>query len=123
MKKVILMTAIIGLFLSPVFSQIHRPYKEDPALRKLSAIRNQEPFKLKDPIYIGSPGNGLMTPNYFSFPKYNERNFLNMQIPLESRVPDQLVDGMPCFAPRGYFPMPVVKPNSAIKYSLLIKRY
>ena len=123
MKKFILITAVIGLFLSPAFAQINRPFKDDPALRKLSDFRNNEPFKLKDPNYFKSPAIGLMTPNYFSFPKYNGRNFPDMQIPLESRVPDQFVDGMPCFVPRGYFPMPVVKPDPGIKYSLLIKRY
>ena len=123
MKKFILITAIIGLFLTQAFSQINKPFIGDPALRKLSDFRNQAPFKLKDPIYLRSPGNGLITPNYFSFPKYNERNFLNRQIPLASLVPEQFPDRMPCLNPQGHFPMPVVKPDSTIKYSLLIKRY
>lgn len=123
MKKFILITAIIGLFFTQAFSQINRPFIGDPALRKLSDFRNQAPFKLKDPIYLRSPGNGLITPNYFSFPKYNELNFLNSQIPLESSAHEQSIDKMPCLIPQGHFSMPVVKPDSTIKYSLLIKRY
>lgn len=123
MKKFILITAIIGLFLTPAFSQINRPFKGDPALRRLSHFGYQEPFKLSDSIYFRSPGNGFLSRNYLRFPKYDERNFYNRQIPFESIVPDQSSDRMPCLIPRGYFPMPVVKPNPAIRYSLLIKRY
>ena len=123
MKRFILITAIIGLFLIPAFSQINRGFKWDPALRKFSDFRNQESFKLRDSIYFRSPGNDFSNRNYLRFPKYNERNFYNRQIPLESLVPDRSSDRMPCLIPRGYFPMPVVKPNPWIKYSLLIKRY
>ena len=123
MKKFILFTAVISLFLTPAFSQINRPFKGDPALRRLSDFRNKEPFKLSDSIYFRSPGNDLSNRNYLRFPKYSERNFYNRQIPLESLVPERSFDGMPCFLPRGYFPMPVVKPDPKIKYSLLIKRY
>ena len=123
MKKFILFTAVIGLFLTPAFAQINRPFKDDPALRKLSDFRNKEPFKLRDPVYFRSQVNGLLDNNYPHFPKYSKRNFFNRQNPLESRVPVQSSDRMPCLIPQGYLPMPVVKPDSAIKYSLLIKRY
>jgi len=35
----------------------------------------------------------------------------------------QTFDNMPCLKPKGYFPVPFYKPDSTVKYTLLIKKH
>lgn len=35
----------------------------------------------------------------------------------------QTFDNMPCIKPEGFFPMPIDRPDSTVKYTLLIKKH
>jgi hypothetical protein len=123
MKKFILITALIGLFLTPAFSQINGHIKRDQLLGDLSGFRYPQPFIWSDSTGFKSPLNRGRFHHDPPFPNYNEKKFFDRQISFGGIVPERSLDGMMCFRPRGYFPMPVVKPDPSVRYSLLIKRY
>ena len=123
MKKLILLNAFIILLLTPVFSQTVGHFKIDTTFRDRSIFRFQKPFNLSDTIHFNHPFSGSLNHKYLLFPGFSERNFFNKQIPIDNLVEMQSYDKMPCFKPSGNFPMPVAKPDSTIRYSILIKRY
>ena len=55
MKKFILITALIGLFLTPAFSQINGHIKRDQLLGDLSGFRYPQPFIWSDSTGFKSP--------------------------------------------------------------------
>lgn len=123
MKGLILLAAFIGLFLTPTYSQINWQYKIDTTFRDQSILICPKPFKLSDSIDFNALLNGSLKNKHFQFPKFSSRNF---DFGLKSRMtftPGQFEDKMPCFRPQGYFPMAIAKPDSTVRYSLLIKRY
>ena len=123
MKKFILITALIGLFLIPAFSQINGHVKRDQLVSDLSDFRYPQHFVWSDSTGFKPPLNHGRLHHNRLFPEYNEKKFFDRQIPFQGIVPERSTDGMMCFRPRGYFPMPVVKPDPSVRYSLLIKRY
>ena len=123
MKKFILITALIGLFLTPAFSQINGHVKRDQLLSELSDFRYPQPIIRSDSTGFKSPLNDGRLHHDRLFAEYNEKRFFSGQIPFGEIVPERSIDGMMCFRSRGYFPMPVVKPDPSVRYSLLIKRY
>jgi len=123
MKKLILLTAFIGLSMTQAFSQTVEQFKIGTTFRDRSILSFQNPFKLSDTIHFNHPFGGSLSPRYLLFPGFSERNFFPKQIPIDNLVGMQSYDKMPCFKPSGNFPMPVAKPDSTIRYSILIKRY
>lgn len=123
MKKLILLTAFIGLFLIPTFSQINGHFKTDTTLKNRSIFSYQKPFKLSDTIHFNRLFRDSPNNKHLLFPKFSERNFYQGLIPIENFAYAQFYDKMPCLRPKGYFPMRIAKPDSTIRYSLLIKKY
>lgn len=123
MKKLILLTAFICLFLTPTFSQINGHFKIDTIFRDRSIFSYQKPLKLSDSIDIKSLLKGPLNIRPLCFPKFSERNFDIRPKSMWSIAQSQFHDKMPCVRPEGYFPIPIVKPDSTVRYSLLIKRY
>jgi hypothetical protein len=123
MKKLILLTAFIGLFFTPTFSQINGRFEIDTTIKNRSIFNYQKPFKLSDTIRFNCPFSGSLNNKHLVFPKFSERNFYHGQIPTVNFANAWSYDRMPCLRPEGYFPMKIAKPDSAVRYSLLIKRY
>jgi len=125
MKRLILISAFIGLFLTPTYSQINWQFKIDTTLKDNPILGYQKPIKLKlsDTIAYYSPLDGLLNNKHFQFPKFSSRNFDFGSKSMMTFAPCQFEDKMPCFRPQGYFPMAIAKSDSTVRYSLLIKRY
>ena len=123
MKKLILLTAFIILLLTPAFSQTIGHFKIDTTFRDRSIFHFQKPFILSDTIHFNHLFGGSLNDKYPYFPEFYKRNFFNRHTPIDNLVNTQSYDRMPCVRPEGYFPMPVAKPDPAIRYSILIKRY
>lgn len=123
MKKLILLTSFIILLLTPVFSQTVGHFKIDTTFRDHSIFSFQKPFNLSDTIHFNHPFSGSLNHKYLLFPGFSERNFFNRHPPIDNLVNTLSYDRMPCVRPEGYFPMLVAKPDSTIRYSLLIRRY
>jgi len=123
MKKLILVTVFLSLFLTPSFSQIKGYFKIDTTFKDRSSFTFQKPLSFGDSIKLNFPPKGLPDNKRFGFPEYSGRNLAIRPDSMGSIVEGQSSDRMPCYIPKGNFPMMVLKPDSTIKYTLLIKRY
>jgi len=123
MKKLMLSTIYICLFIAPAFSQISGHFKIDTTFKDRSNFSYQKPLKFGDSINFYFPQKELKNNKRFSFPEYPRRNLLIRPDSMGSIVESQSSGRMPCYIPKGNFPMVVIKPDSTIKHTLLIKRY
>jgi hypothetical protein len=123
MKKLILVTVFLSLFLTPSFSQIKGRFKIDTTFKDRSNFSYQKPLSFGDSINFHFPPKGLPDNKRFGFPEYSSRNLDIRPDLMGSIVESESYDRMPCYIPKGNFPMMVQKPDSTIKHSLLIKRY
>jgi hypothetical protein len=122
MKKLMLLTAFIILFFTPIFSQTNGQFRIDTALKNRSILSYQKSFKLSDTIHFAPPFSGSLNNKHLLFPKFSERNFNIEPNSKGSNAQSQFCDKMPCIRPEGKDPMPVAKPDSTIRFSLLIKK-
>jgi hypothetical protein len=56
-------------------------------------------------------------------PKLTDKNSKLVHEPIAIFQMPPTFDNMPCVKPQGFFPMLILKPDSTISYSLLIKKY
>jgi hypothetical protein len=123
MKKLILVTAFLSLLLTPAFSQIKGHFKIDPTFKDRSSFSYEKPLSFGDSIKLNFSPKGLPDNKHFGFPEYSGRYLAIRPDLMGSIVESQSSDKMPCYIPKGNFPMMVLKPDSTIKHTLLIKRY
>ena len=123
MKKLMLLTILIYLFIAPAFSQIKGHFKIDTTFKDRLRFSYQNPIRFGDSIKLNFPHKGLTDNKRFRFPEYSGRNLVIRPDLMGSIVESQSYDRMPCYIPMGNFPMMVLKPDSTIKHTLLIKRY
>ena len=122
MKKLILFTIFMSLFLTPAFTQLKGHFKIDATFKDHSSFGYQNPIVFGDSI-LNFPPIGWPNNKHHRFPEYSRRNLLIRPDSMRSIVESQSYDRMPCYIPKGNFPMMVLKPDSTIKHTLLIKRY
>ena len=122
-KRLILLTAFIGLSMTQAFSQTIAQYKIDTTFRYRSIFSFQTPFKLSDTIRFNHLFSGSLKNKPLVFPEFSERNFYYEQIQTINFANAWSYDRIPFIRPGGYFPMKIARPDSAVRYSLLIKRY
>lgn len=123
MKKLILFIVFLNLFLTSAFSQIKGHFKIDTTFKDRSSFSYQKPLSFGDSIKLNFPPTGLPDNKRLGFPEYSGRNLDIQPDSMESIVESQSYDRMPCYIPKGNFPMMVLKPDSTIKHTLRIKRY
>jgi len=123
MKKLMLSTIFICLFIAPAFSQIKGHFKIDTTFKDLPNFSYEKPLKFGDSINFYFPPKGLENNKHFRFSEYSGRNLVLRPDSMGSIVESQSSDRMPCYFPKGNFPTMVLKPDSTIRHSLLIKRY
>ena len=119
MKKLILLSGFVSLLFSPAFSQQKNFFKPETNPWSLS-IENDTTISnlMKDQIfpkfsYLILLRDSLLSSQDSEKFAYNSQGF-GMQ---ERRVID---DNMPCIEPRGNYPSLMIKPDTTIRYTLLI---
>lgn len=128
MRKILLLTVLIVGYYLPTFSQLYnRPQNNrlqiDTTFSNLSLKNN-----LKTPnLVISIDSNWLFnnSRNYKKLicPNLTYKNSKLVQDPIAIFQKPQMFDSMPCVVPHGYFPMPIVEPDTTVRYTLLIKKY
>jgi hypothetical protein len=118
---------IVGYYL-PTFSQLdNRPQNNrlliDTTFSNLSLKNN-----LKTPNLVISFDSKWLFNNSRNnkkliYPKLTDKNSKLVQDPIAIFQKGQMFDNMPCVVPQGYFPMPIVEPDTTVRYTLLIKKY
>jgi len=128
MRKIILLTVLIVGYYLPTFSQLdNRPQNNrlliDTTFSNLSLKNNFKTPNLVisyDSLWLfNNSGNNKI----LICPKLTDKNLELGQDPIAIFEMPATFDNMPCVKPQGYFPMPIVKPDSSVRYSLLIKKY
>ena len=128
MRKILLLTVLIVGYYKSTFSQLdNRPQNNrlqiDTTFSNLSLKNN-----LKTPNLVISYDslwlfNNSRNNKKIICPKLTDKNLQLGQDPIANFKMPAKFDNMPCVKPQGYFPMPIVKPDSTVRYSLLIKKY
>jgi hypothetical protein len=103
MKTAIILITFLGLISTAAFTQQKDRVKPETYSRKLPPDKRF--------VYPGLPSfaDSIRKP----FPGWYPRSFTNRRLP---------GDNMPCIKPEGYYPMIVIKPDTTINYTLLIRR-
>jgi hypothetical protein len=123
MRKILLLTVlIIGYFL-PTFSQFNSQLKSDTIFKNFSFNSSTKTFRLIDSIDFKRVLNNPANSNDFLFPKLTDKNMTFGRDSIGIFEPQMSFDNMPCQKPQGFYPMPMYKPDSTVKYTLLIKKY
>jgi hypothetical protein len=128
MRKILLLTVLIVGYYMPTFSQPdNRPQNNrlqiDTTFSNLSLKNN-----LKTPDLVISFDSNWLFNNYRNtknliYPEFTDKNLKLVHDPIAIFNMPPTIDNMPCAKPQGFFPMPIVKPDSTVRYSLLIKKY
>lgn len=121
MKKIVLIIVLISVYFLPAFSQSNGSLSIDTTFRKFSFKDDAKKFSLRN----SDDFRGLL------YGSLNDKSLLAFKFPdkvpdfiqnLTSRANESLPkDNMPNMKPRGYYPMRIFRPDSAIRYSILIK--
>ena len=122
MRKILLLAiSIFGCYLL-TFSQFNKRPQIDSTFKNSSFYNSRKTFGSIDSIHFNWGLNSFANDNNFRFPiqanknmNYNRGSSRIVEIP-------KSVGNMPCLKPQGFFPMPISKPDSTVKYSLLIKK-
>jgi hypothetical protein len=105
-------------YILTVFAQAPSSLVPDARFKKFK-IGQPDNFLLKDSLNKGKLNVPFSTKN---LPFYNAKDKeLRIGRPADENL---MVDkGMPIFKPEGFFPMPVYKPDTTIRFTLQIKEY
>ena len=122
MKKIILFTAFLSLISLPVFSQ------ENPFLNPnnkgycISSFENKIPFYTDKSFDFTSFLNDSVYKKKLFIPKIPDTHLFYGRVPTEIKRFNHITYNMPCLKPVGNFsPMPIMRPDPWVRYSLLIK--
>ena len=128
MRKIFLLTILIIGYNLPTFSQFdsqlqNNRFQIDTTFKTLSLNNGTKSLSLSDSMNSKKMFNNPLKDKRFLPLKLTDKNVSFGQNLNEIIQTPQTFDNMPCLKPEGYFPMPVYKPDSTVKYTLLIKKY
>ena len=127
MRNILLLTVlIIGCFV-PAFSQsnsrLHNNRLQfDSTFRSFSFNNNLKIFDAYNSNDFKWLLNNSFSDKNFLYHKFGDRKLIIGQDPIGIIKQLQSFENMPCLKPKGFFPMPIYKPDSTISYTLLIKK-
>lgn len=118
MKKIILITAFLSLFITPTFSQVKGQFKLDITFKnvQLNPYTVGISRDLNELLSNNLKNDNLLEPNFLTSKLSAQQN------PSTTIGKHKYHGEMPCIVPEGFFPMKVIVPDSLKRYSLLIKQ-
>ena len=123
MRKILLFTVlIIGNYL-PTFSQFNSRLQIDSTFNNFSFNNGTKTFRHVDSIDFKGLLNNPANDKDFLYPKLADKNMTFGRGSVRIIEPPKSFDNIPCLKSQGFFPMPIYKPDSTVRYTLLIKRY
>ncbi len=123
MRKILLLAVLIIGYCLPTFSQSNSQLQIDTTTVKFGFLNSTKTLGHFDSIDFKQLLNNPEHHKYLLSPKlvYKDVHFGQLSNG-KINVPHS-IDNMPCLYPQGSFPMPICKPDSTKRYSLLIKSY
>jgi len=128
MRKILLLTILIIGYNLPTFSQFdsrlqNNRFQIDTTVTTRSFNNGIKSFSLSDSMDTKKMFNDASKDKRFLSLKLTDKSSNFGQDMKEIIKTPQTFDNMPCLKPGGYFPMLSYKPDSTVKYTMLIKRY
>jgi len=127
MRKVLLLTVLIFGYYLPAFSQHYllQNYRlqRDAPFSNLSLKNNLKTPDLLNCTDFKWSFNKSRNNKKLIYPNLTDINSKSVQDPIAIIKAQPTFDNMPCVKPQGYFPMPIVEPDTTVRYTLLIKKY
>lgn len=120
MRKILLLTVLIIGYYLPTFSQFNSRLKFDSTFKNFSFSNSAKTFRHFDSIDFKGLLSKPTNDKEFLFPKLADKNLTFGRESIGIFETQKSFDNMPCFKPQGFFPMPIYKPDSTVKYTLLI---
>jgi hypothetical protein len=103
MKKLMIISTILGLSVSFIYSQQYNQIKTDSSFQANSIL---------------FWNNSIAEKKLFSGSVMDRNSLIG---PISSRLSISSFDNMPCLKPEGNFSMLVLKPDSTMRYNLIIR--
>lgn len=123
MRKILLLTVLIIGYYLPTFSQSNSLLQIDTTSVKFGFFNNTKTLGHFDPIDFKQLLNNPEHHKYLLNPKFTDKDVHFGQLSNGKIKAPQSFDNMPCLYPQGSFPMPIYKPDSTVRYTLLIKKH
>lgn len=122
MNKILFLTLlIIGCYFT-TFSQTNGQLQNDTLSVKFGIFNSNKTLGHFDTIDFKKLLNNPEHYKYLQVPKLADKDMHFGQLSNgKIRAPHSL-DNMPCIVPQGTYPMPIYKPDSTVRYTLLIKK-
>lgn len=123
MRKILLFTVLIIGYYLPAFSQSGSQLYFDTTCVKFGIFNGAKTLGHSDTIDFKQLLNNHEQHNYKLSPKLADKDVRFGRLSkVIIKAPDNF-DNMTCLYPQGSFPMPVYKPDSTVRYTMLIKKY
>ena len=123
MRKILLLTVLIIGYYLPAFSQFKSRLQIDSTFKNFSFNNSKKTFLHIDSIDFKGLVNNYRNDKNFLYTKLADKNMTFGRESVEIFETPKSFGNMPCLKPQGLFPMPVYKPDSTVRYTLLIKKY
>jgi hypothetical protein len=123
MRKIVLLTFLIIGYYLPTFSQFNSRLKFDSTFKYFSFGNSTKTFRHVDSIDFEGLLHKPTNNKDFLFPKLADKNLTFVRDSVGFFETQKSFSNMPCLKPQGYFPMPIYKPDSTVRYTMLIKKY
>ncbi|MCX6221934.1 MAG: hypothetical protein NTZ69_13220 [Bacteroidia bacterium] len=123
MRKIILLTVLIIGYCLPTFSQSNSQLQFDTTTVKFGFFNGSKTLGHLDTIDFKQLLNNPEHHKYLLDPKLADKDVHFGQLSNGRIKASHSLDNMPCLYPQGSFPMPICKPDSTVRYSLLIRKY
>jgi hypothetical protein len=123
MRKLLLLTGLIVGYYLQTFSQSNSLLQSEATTVKFAFLNSTKTHLHIDTLDINQI---LMNPEYHKYlliPKLANKDIRFGQLSNGKIISTSSLDNMPCLYPQGSFPMPIYKPDSTVRYTLLIKTH
>ena len=123
MRKILLLAVLIIGYCLPTFSQSNSQLQIDTTAVKFGFYNSTKTPGHFDTIDFKQLLNNPEHHKYLLDPKLADKDVHFGQLSNGKIKAPQSSDNMPCLYPQGSFPMPIYKPDSTVRYTMLIKKY
>ncbi len=123
LRKIFLLAVLIVGYHLTTFSQSMSQNQPDAANLKFGFNNSPKTLQLPDSIDFKRFLNYPPGHKFKLEPRSDDKDLHFGQLLNAKLQTPRAIDNMPCINPQGSFPTPVYKPDSAEKYTLLIKKY
>lgn len=123
MRKLLLLSVLIVGYYLPTFSQSNSLLQIDTSTVKFAFLNRARTHLHLDTLNFNQLLKKPEHQKYLLDPKLSDKDIRFGQLSNGKINAAPSMDNMPCLVPQGSFPMPIYKPDTTVRYTLLIKKH